>query len=100
VYDFCALQSVVLSHVAPASSCKMIHDWKFPVSSIRTISLCNTDNRSFFLYVLDNADDFHVFFPSEGIRLYCYNLIVNMLEDSPECQDIEPPSAFNRSKKG
>ncbi|CAB1333553.1 unnamed protein product [Coregonus sp. 'balchen'] len=42
--------------------------WTFPASQIRGVSVSKFDERSCFLYVLENSDDFQLCFPSE---LHC-----------------------------
>uniref|UniRef100_A0A9R1SI81 mitogen-activated protein kinase kinase kinase n=2 Tax=Cyprinus carpio TaxID=7962 RepID=A0A9R1SI81_CYPCA len=47
---------------------KGLHEWTFPASAIRGVSISKFDERSCFLYVLYNSDDFQLYFPSD---LHC-----------------------------
>uniref|UniRef100_A0A3B3RQ55 mitogen-activated protein kinase kinase kinase n=1 Tax=Paramormyrops kingsleyae TaxID=1676925 RepID=A0A3B3RQ55_9TELE len=47
---------------------KGLHQWTFPASAIRGVSVSKFDGRCCFLYVLYNSDDFQLYFPSE---LHC-----------------------------
>ncbi|XP_062847445.1 mitogen-activated protein kinase kinase kinase 5 [Trichomycterus rosablanca] len=59
-------RTVQLRHVAPIQ--KGLHEWTFPASAIRGVSISKFDERSCFLYVLYNSDDFQLYFPSD---LHC-----------------------------
>ncbi|WAR08377.1 M3K15-like protein [Mya arenaria] len=47
---------------------KLQHEWLFPAHHIKGVSLYKRDVRAVFLYVTENADDFHIFFSSETQR--------------------------------
>ncbi|KAA8591771.1 hypothetical protein FQN60_017145, partial [Etheostoma spectabile] len=76
--------TVQLEHVAPLK--KGLHQWTFPASEIRGVSASKIDERSCFLYVQYNSDDFQLCFPSE---LHCKGFceLVNSL-----LQEAEHPS--------
>ncbi|KAM9488242.1 mitogen-activated protein kinase kinase kinase 5 isoform 2-T2 [Clarias gariepinus] len=59
-------RTVQLKYVTPLQ--KGLHEWTFPASAIRGVSISKFDERSCFLYVLYNSDDFQLCFPSE---LHC-----------------------------
>ncbi|XP_053488227.1 mitogen-activated protein kinase kinase kinase 5 isoform X1 [Ictalurus furcatus] len=59
-------RTVQLRHVTPLQ--KGLHEWTFPASAIRGVSVSKFDERSCFLYVLYNSDDFQLCFPSD---LHC-----------------------------
>uniref|UniRef100_A0A8B9JW54 mitogen-activated protein kinase kinase kinase n=1 Tax=Astyanax mexicanus TaxID=7994 RepID=A0A8B9JW54_ASTMX len=59
-------RTVQLKHVNPLK--KGLHKWTFPASAIRGVSISKFDERSCFLYVLYNSDDFQLCFPSD---LHC-----------------------------
>ncbi|XP_042597322.1 mitogen-activated protein kinase kinase kinase 5-like isoform X1 [Cyprinus carpio] len=59
-------RTVQLRHVTPLE--KGLHEWTFPASAIRGVSISKFDERSCFLYVLYNSDDFQLYFPSD---LHC-----------------------------
>uniref|UniRef100_G3PKL6 mitogen-activated protein kinase kinase kinase n=1 Tax=Gasterosteus aculeatus aculeatus TaxID=481459 RepID=G3PKL6_GASAC len=59
-------RTVQLEHVTPLE--KGLHQWTFPASAIRGVSASKIDERSCFLYVHFNSDDFQLCFPSE---LHC-----------------------------
>ncbi|KAM3615283.1 uncharacterized protein V6R79_026064 [Siganus canaliculatus] len=58
--------TVQLKHIT--TSKKGLHQWTFPASAIRGVSASKIDERSCFLYVHYNSDDFQLCFPSE---LHC-----------------------------
>jgi len=58
----------------------MIHEWHFPVASIKTATQCKRNVKSVFLYVHDNSDDFHLFFPSDVFKQRFYSMVVDMLD--------------------
>ncbi|KAG7469078.1 hypothetical protein MATL_G00125030 [Megalops atlanticus] len=74
-------RAVQLKHVMPQQ--KGLHQWTFPVSAIRGVSVSKFDERSCFLYVLYNSDDFQLYFPSE---LHCKGFceLVNSLVQQKE----------------
>ncbi|XP_068179950.1 mitogen-activated protein kinase kinase kinase 5 isoform X2 [Antennarius striatus] len=59
-------RTVQLKHVTTLK--KGLHQWTFPASAIRGVSASKIDERSCFLYVHYNSDDFQLCFPSE---LHC-----------------------------
>uniref|UniRef100_A0A7E4USM4 mitogen-activated protein kinase kinase kinase n=1 Tax=Panagrellus redivivus TaxID=6233 RepID=A0A7E4USM4_PANRE len=71
---------IILSHVLENSQKKSpppgIHRWEFKASNIRAVSANKRDNRSMFLYVHDNSDDFCLTFPSADI---C-NRVIELME--------------------
>ncbi|GAA6220405.1 mitogen-activated protein kinase kinase kinase 5-like isoform X1 [Lates japonicus] len=81
-------RTVQLKHVTPLK--KGLHQWTFPASAIRGVSASKIDERSCFLYVHYNSDDFQLCFPSE---LHCQgfcelvNSLLQQAEDS--AQDLE-----------
>jgi len=64
----------------PAAS-DTIHEWKFSITSVKTLTRCRRNARSMFLYVLENSDDFHVIFPSSEHRERCYESVVGMMRN-------------------
>eukprot|EP00063_Salmo_salar_P047410 XP_014022245.1 PREDICTED: mitogen-activated protein kinase kinase kinase 5-like [Salmo salar] len=59
--------TVRLNHITPLKKGQKAQ-WTFPASQIRGVSVSKFDERSCFLYVLENSDDFQLCFPSE---LHC-----------------------------
>uniref|UniRef100_A0A8C6UR37 mitogen-activated protein kinase kinase kinase n=1 Tax=Neogobius melanostomus TaxID=47308 RepID=A0A8C6UR37_9GOBI len=57
--------TVQLRHVSPLN--KGLHQWTFQASAIRGVSASKIDERSCFLYVHYNCDDFQLCFPSEYV---------------------------------
>ncbi|MBN3307109.1 M3K5 kinase, partial [Amia calva] len=57
-------KTVSIWHVAPDDK-KGIHEWNFTAASIRGVSVSKFDERSSFLYVLHNAEDFQIYFCTE-----------------------------------
>ncbi|XP_026173435.1 mitogen-activated protein kinase kinase kinase 5 [Mastacembelus armatus] len=80
--------TVQLKHVTPLK--KGLHEWTFPASAIRGVSVSKIDERSCFLYVHYNSDDFQLCFPSE---LHCKGFceLVNSLLQQAEdpAQDLD-----------
>ncbi|KAL7394286.1 hypothetical protein ABVT39_023678 [Epinephelus coioides] len=74
-------RTVQLKHVTPLK--KGLHQWTFPASAIRGVSASKIDERSCFLYVHYNSDDFQLCFPSE---LHCKGFceLVNSLLQQAE----------------
>ncbi|KAK2844874.1 hypothetical protein Q5P01_011533 [Channa striata] len=81
-------QTVQLKHITHLK--KGLHQWTFPASAIRGVSVSKVDERSCFLYVHYNSDDFQLFFPSE---LHCKGFceLVNSLLQQAEdpIQDLD-----------
>ncbi|XP_019122694.2 mitogen-activated protein kinase kinase kinase 5 [Larimichthys crocea] len=80
-------RTVQLKHVTTLK--KGLHQWTFPASAIRGVSASKIDERSCFLYVHYNSDDFQLCFPSE---LHCNGFceLVNSLLQQAEdpAQDL------------
>ncbi|XP_028295135.1 mitogen-activated protein kinase kinase kinase 5 [Gouania willdenowi] len=57
--------TVSIWHVAPDDKNKGIHEWNFSATSVRGVSISKFDERSAFLYVLHNAEDFQIYFCTE-----------------------------------
>uniref|UniRef100_A0A8D0CP19 mitogen-activated protein kinase kinase kinase n=1 Tax=Sander lucioperca TaxID=283035 RepID=A0A8D0CP19_SANLU len=55
--------TVSIWHVA--SDDKGIHEWNFSATSVRGVSISKFDERSAFLYVLHNSEDFQIYFCTE-----------------------------------
>uniref|UniRef100_A0A8C6NHP4 mitogen-activated protein kinase kinase kinase n=1 Tax=Nothobranchius furzeri TaxID=105023 RepID=A0A8C6NHP4_NOTFU len=62
--------TVSIWHVAPDD--KGIHEWNFNATSVRGVSISKFDERSAFLYVLHNAEDFQIYFCTE---MHCKRLV-------------------------
>ncbi|KAK6290947.1 hypothetical protein J4Q44_G00386500 [Coregonus suidteri] len=84
--DSCTVQ---LNHITPLKKGQKAQ-WTFPASQIRGVSVSKFDERSCFLYVLENSDDFQLCFPSE---LHCKGFceLVNSLLSQAEAP-VEYPS--------
>ncbi|XP_029359416.1 mitogen-activated protein kinase kinase kinase 5 [Echeneis naucrates] len=81
-------RTVQLKHVPLLK--KGLHQWTFPASAIRGVSASKIDERSCFLYVLYNSDDFQLCFPSElHCKGFCelVNSLLQQAEDS--AQDLD-----------
>ncbi|KAL5009780.1 hypothetical protein ScPMuIL_012085 [Solemya velum] len=79
-------KSVQLWNACTESEDKHQTEWKFPVSSIKGVSLYKRDVRAVFLYVQENSDDFHIYFSSEIQRKRFYNMICEMTADQESSQ--------------
>ncbi|KAM9724383.1 mitogen-activated protein kinase kinase kinase 5 [Menidia menidia] len=85
-------RTVQLRHVTHLQ--KGLHQWTFPASAIRGVSASKIDERSCFLYVHYNSDDFQLCFPSEiHCERFCelVNSLLQQAQDS--AQDPEHLSA-------
>ncbi|KAL7887251.1 hypothetical protein AOLI_G00049720 [Acnodon oligacanthus] len=84
-------RTVQLRHVTPLK--KGLHEWTFPASAIRGVSISKFDERSCFLYVLYNSDDFQLCFPSD---LHCKGFceLVNLLIGQGDAS-VDDPSPIS-----
>ncbi|KAJ7985266.1 hypothetical protein DPEC_G00350290 [Dallia pectoralis] len=85
-------RTVQLNHIEPVKQGQK-SQWIFPASQIRGVSASKFDERSCFLYVLENSDDFQLYFPSE---LHCKGFceLVNSILRQTE-SPVEVPSQPN-----
>ncbi|MEQ2298578.1 hypothetical protein AMECASPLE_006636 [Ameca splendens] len=80
-------RTVQLQHVTPLK--KGLHQWTFPATAIRGVSASKSDERSCFLYVHYNSDDFQLCFPSEiHCKGFCelVNSLLHQAENTQEPQ--------------
>uniref|UniRef100_A0A3Q2QUQ2 mitogen-activated protein kinase kinase kinase n=1 Tax=Fundulus heteroclitus TaxID=8078 RepID=A0A3Q2QUQ2_FUNHE len=84
--------TVSIWHVAPDDKAKGIHEWNFVATSVRGVSISKFDERSAFLYVLHNAEDFQIYFCTEmHCKRFC-DLVNSIAEEawkSPEEGDCD-----------
>ncbi|KAF7662618.1 hypothetical protein LDENG_00229040 [Lucifuga dentata] len=74
--------TVSIWHVAPDDKTKGIHEWNFSATSVRGVSISKFDERSAFLYVLHNAEDFQIYFCTEmHCKRFC-NLVNSITEEA------------------
>ncbi|XP_047455739.1 mitogen-activated protein kinase kinase kinase 5 [Mugil cephalus] len=80
-------RTVQLKHVTLLK--KGLNQWTFPASAIRGVSASKIDERSCFLYVHFNSDDFQLCFPSE---IHCKGFceLVNSLLQQAENSAQDP----------
>uniref|UniRef100_A0A4W6DNH3 mitogen-activated protein kinase kinase kinase n=1 Tax=Lates calcarifer TaxID=8187 RepID=A0A4W6DNH3_LATCA len=71
--------TVSIWHVAPDDKHKGIHEWNFSATSVRGVSISKFDERSAFLYVLHNAEDFQIYFCTE---MHCKRSVCLLLSVS------------------
>uniref|UniRef100_A0A669AZ21 mitogen-activated protein kinase kinase kinase n=1 Tax=Oreochromis niloticus TaxID=8128 RepID=A0A669AZ21_ORENI len=77
--------TVSIWHVAPDD--KGIHEWNFSATSVRGVSISKFDERSAFLYVLHNAEDFQIYFCTEmHCKRFC-DLVNSITEEAWKCQE-------------
>ncbi|KAI1894862.1 hypothetical protein AGOR_G00120120 [Albula goreensis] len=81
-------RTVQLKHIT--NNKKGLHQWTFPASEITGVSVSKFDERSCFLYVLYNSDDFQLYFPS-GLHCSGFCELVNSLVQQKEVS-LEDPS--------
>ncbi|XP_023808466.1 mitogen-activated protein kinase kinase kinase 5 [Oryzias latipes] len=73
---------VSIWHVAPDDKNKGIHEWNFNAKSVRGVSISKFDERSAFLYVLHNAEDFQIYFCTEiHCKRFC-DLVNSLTEEA------------------
>uniref|UniRef100_A0A8C1AQD5 mitogen-activated protein kinase kinase kinase n=1 Tax=Cyprinus carpio carpio TaxID=630221 RepID=A0A8C1AQD5_CYPCA len=67
-------------HVNPDDKSVGIHEWNFSAASVRGVSISKFDERSCFLYVVNNSEDFQIYFCTE---LHCKSFcdLVNTLTE-------------------
>ncbi|CAB1418273.1 unnamed protein product [Pleuronectes platessa] len=74
--------TVSIWHVAPDDKNKGIYEWNFSATSVRGVSISKFDERSAFLYVLHNADDFQIYFCTEmHCKRFC-DLVNSITEET------------------
>uniref|UniRef100_A0A6Q2Z257 mitogen-activated protein kinase kinase kinase n=1 Tax=Esox lucius TaxID=8010 RepID=A0A6Q2Z257_ESOLU len=72
--------TVSIWHVAPDD--KAIHEWNFSALSVRGVSISKFDERSAFLYVLHNSEDFQIYFCTEmHCKRFC-DLVNSIAEET------------------
>ncbi|XP_052707812.1 mitogen-activated protein kinase kinase kinase 15-like isoform X3 [Crassostrea angulata] len=79
-------KEVRLWHDYPESDCCKDHEWTFPATTIKGVSLYRRDCRAVFLYVQENSDDFHIYFSSELQRRQFYKTVSDMIKDQADSQ--------------
>ncbi|KAG1928839.1 mitogen-activated protein kinase kinase kinase 5-like [Pimephales promelas] len=79
-------------HVTPDDKNTGIHEWNFSAASVRGVSISKCDERSCFLYVVNNSEDFQIYFCTD---MHCKKFcdLVNALteeawkgSDEAECE--------------
>ncbi|XP_049335377.1 mitogen-activated protein kinase kinase kinase 5 isoform X1 [Astyanax mexicanus] len=69
-------------HVAPDDKNKGIHEWNFSAASVRGVSISKFDERSSFLYVVNNSEDFQIYFCTEmHCKRFC-ELVNSLTEET------------------
>ncbi|KAM3602865.1 uncharacterized protein V6R79_012240 [Siganus canaliculatus] len=83
--------TVSIWHVTPDDK-KGLHEWNFSATSVRGVSISKFDERSAFLYVLHNAEDFQIYFCTEmHCKRFC-DLVNSITEEAwkgPEDGDCD-----------
>ncbi|XP_052087032.1 mitogen-activated protein kinase kinase kinase 15-like isoform X6 [Mytilus californianus] len=79
-------KEVRLWNVAQSTETKQQSQWTFQATSIKGVSLYKRDCRAVFIYVMENSDDFHIFFSSESQRLSFYTMVSDMISDQANAQ--------------
>ncbi|KAI6239936.1 Mitogen-activated protein kinase kinase kinase [Aphelenchoides fujianensis] len=79
-------KDVILTHVLETSQKKSpppgIHRWEFKSSNIKAVSSSKRDDRSMYLYVYENSDDFNITFPSPSHCARVLNLMDQLGDDN------------------
>ncbi|KAI1897455.1 hypothetical protein AGOR_G00083460 [Albula goreensis] len=74
-------KTVSIWHVAPDDK-KGIHEWNFTATSVRGVSISKFVERSSFLYVLNNSEDFQIYFCTEmHCKRFC-DLVNSITEEA------------------
>ncbi|XP_034756595.1 mitogen-activated protein kinase kinase kinase 5 isoform X2 [Etheostoma cragini] len=74
--------TVSIWHVASDDKNKGIHEWNFSATSVRGVSISKFDERSAFLYVLHNSEDFQIYFCTEmHCKRFC-DLVNSIAEEA------------------
>ncbi|KAJ8008976.1 hypothetical protein DPEC_G00084010 [Dallia pectoralis] len=74
--------TVSIWHVAPDDKQRGIHEWNFSALSVRGVSISKFDERSAFLYVLHNSEDFQIYFCTEmHCKRFC-DLVNSIAEET------------------
>uniref|UniRef100_A0A8D0CP38 mitogen-activated protein kinase kinase kinase n=1 Tax=Sander lucioperca TaxID=283035 RepID=A0A8D0CP38_SANLU len=76
--------TVSIWHVA--SDDKGIHEWNFSATSVRGVSISKFDERSAFLYVLHNSEDFQIYFCTE---MHCKRSVLSPEEGDCDSDALE-----------
>uniref|UniRef100_A0A8C5BVD5 mitogen-activated protein kinase kinase kinase n=1 Tax=Gadus morhua TaxID=8049 RepID=A0A8C5BVD5_GADMO len=72
--------TVSIWHVAPED--KGFHEWNFGATSVRGVSISKFDERSAFLYVVHNTEDFQIYFCTEmHCKRFC-DLVNSLTEEA------------------
>ncbi|XP_076076559.1 mitogen-activated protein kinase kinase kinase 15-like isoform X3 [Mytilus galloprovincialis] len=79
-------KEVRLWNVVQIAETKQQSQWTFQATSIKGVSLYKRDCRAVFIYVMENSDDFHIFFSSESQRLSFYTMVSDMISDQANAQ--------------
>lgn len=75
------ISNICLNCLKGQDICHQVHDWLFTANQIRSVSLYKRDERSLFLYVHQNGDDFQCYLPSQMCRERLHKLILEMTAD-------------------
>lgn len=84
-------QSIQITNLCLAHSkgtCKKVHDFLFTANQIKSVSLYKRDERSAYLYVHHNSDDFQMYFPSVHCRQRFYDLVREITADQEVFVDL------------
>uniref|UniRef100_A0A3P8YUR0 mitogen-activated protein kinase kinase kinase n=1 Tax=Esox lucius TaxID=8010 RepID=A0A3P8YUR0_ESOLU len=74
--------TVSIWHVAPDDKQRGVHEWNFSALSVRGVSISKFDERSAFLYVLHNSEDFQIYFCTEmHCKRFC-DLVNSIAEET------------------
>ncbi|XP_055614714.1 mitogen-activated protein kinase kinase kinase 15 isoform X2 [Uranotaenia lowii] len=76
-----SIDIVNICHQHEKDKCLKVHNFNFPASQIKSVSLYKRDDRCAYLYVHQNSDDFQMYFPSVQCRQQFYDLILQMTAD-------------------
>uniref|UniRef100_A0A8C5FHN7 Protein kinase domain-containing protein n=1 Tax=Gadus morhua TaxID=8049 RepID=A0A8C5FHN7_GADMO len=95
-------RTLQLQHVTPLE--KGLHRWSFPASSIRVVSVSKNDERSCFLFVHHNSDDFQLCFPTplhcKGFCELVNSLLQSALSPAPDHDRLTGEYMYETTAEG
>lgn len=84
-------KSIQITHLCISHErrkCKKVHDFLFTADQIKSVSLYKRDERSAYLYVHHNSDDFQMYFSSVLCRQRFYDLVREITADQSVFVDL------------
>ncbi|KAM9256197.1 mitogen-activated protein kinase kinase kinase 6 [Cariama cristata] len=84
--------ALTLTLVCPTEE-KAAQSWTFGTTAIRGVSICKSDERGCFLYVLHVEEDFQLYFPSQQhCRWFCDQIQSLLAEQAAGSEEVPSPT--------